>query len=307
MTPLAHSIAKQQLLPVNQRQYRASKAKFSEWRCFDCSPVIDMATILVKKMVGDMRNGDGNLSGTLSFLPAPETWVEWKYTLSAWTQEQSLRSQPSTEFDPRRRIGFLLRDRGDGYAEVSGEMHDLEGKSELSPMFAIPVARNGDEIVKLHDLDHDGSITGTGIPGYGYFAEEPDFPHNGTTFCRGGIWATTYHVLLIYSFLAMVNSPSVVGRKVNRAHAGLQRQLSKLQGAPHGGELRPWTEIILDVTTPTNSLGDQGLGAERLTGKKALHFCRSHLRIQNGRLVRVRGHFRGDASLGIVQSRYKVV
>jgi hypothetical protein len=43
------------------------------------------------------------------------------------------------------------------------------------------------------------------------------------------------------------------------------------------------------------------------TGEKCLHFCRSHLRVRNGRLEQVKAHWRGNPSLGIKQTRYKLV
>lgn len=307
MTPLAHYIAKQQLLPVDQRQYRASSARFSEWHCFDCSPVIEMATILAKKMVEDMRSQRDTLSGALAFLPAPQTWIEWRHTPWSWAEEQRLCSKKQGRFDPRAREGFLLSDRGDGYAEVSSHWFDDGGKRELGAHYALPIACGASDEVKLHSWEHDRSDIPIGIPGYGVFYGEDDFDDIALAQkCIGGIWASTYHALILYACLAMINTPSVVGRRVNRAHAGLQKRLASLRGSPHGGALRPWTEIVLEVTEPRDGAGADACAAERMSGRKALHFCRSHLRIQNGRLTRVRAHWRGDAALGIVQSRYKV-
>jgi hypothetical protein len=38
-----------------------------------------------------------------------------------------------------------------------------------------------------------------------------------------------------------------------------------------------------------------------------MHFCREHLRVVGGRLVRVRAQWRGDATLGVAQSTYRLV
>jgi hypothetical protein len=69
--------------------------------------------------------------------------------------------------------------------------------------------------------------------------------------------------------------------------------------------LRAWTEIVLEVTPPSEA-GALDPGEAHLTGRRALHFCRQHLRIRGGRLELVKAHWRGDAAIGIKQSRYRV-
>ena len=108
----------------------------------------------------------------------------------------------------------------------------------------------------------------------------------------------------IYPLLAIINSPSVIGRQEFPAHKGFEKSLRHSNVIPPGAHLRPWTKITLDVTPPSGEHGEHG-GA-RLTGAKALHYCRTHIRIKNGKLERVRGHWRGDAALGVVRSDYKV-
>lgn len=304
MTPLAHYIAKQQLLPIGERECLAGSARFSDWHCFDCSPVVDMAAILVKKMVEDMKNGRDVVSGTLSFLPAESTWIEWRHTEWSWREKQKVVCGKPKTHDPKNRDGYLLVDRGDQYADVS---HLWEDGRELLPLFTLPIAKNHNDDVVLHDFTPgEGNPDGLGIPGYGYVADEPNAWDESRIGWRSGIWNTTYDAFLLYACLAMINTPNVVGRRVNRAHVGLQKRLAAQPGAAHVGALRPWTEIILDVTEPPDSAGAGAGAAQRMSGRKALHFCRSHLRIQNGRLTKVRAHWRGDAALGIVQSRYKV-
>ncbi|KTQ96970.1 hypothetical protein NS365_23330, partial [Aureimonas ureilytica] len=69
--------------------------------------------------------------------------------------------------------------------------------------------------------------------------------------------------------------------------------------------LNAWTELQLRVASPRDLSRDASVEAH-LTGQRPLHFCRAHLRVRLGRLEVVRSHWRGDASLGIKQTRYRV-
>lgn len=109
------------------------------------------------------------------------------------------------------------------------------------------------------------------------------------------------HWLVVAALLALINTPRLVGRREHCPHRVLTRELAR-----EGAEitLRAWTEVLLELT-PRTSTGDSA-DPERLSGRKCLHFCRSHLRFQNGRLVVVRPHWRGDVGLGVKQSDYRV-
>lgn len=109
----------------------------------------------------------------------------------------------------------------------------------------------------------------------------------------------------ICAVLAMINTPRLIGRRQHMPHAGLQRKLARAMGMTGKFPLRAWTEIKLEVGPP--KLDDGGEHEGRLTGAKALHFCRAHLRVRLGKVEIVRGHWRGDASLGIKRSRYTLV
>lgn len=67
--------------------------------------------------------------------------------------------------------------------------------------------------------------------------------------------------------------------------------------------LNAWTEIMLEMTPPPAPEGPSTCEV-RLSGTKALHFCRAYLRLRLGRLELVSSHWRGDGALGIKQSRY---
>lgn len=110
---------------------------------------------------------------------------------------------------------------------------------------------------------------------------------------------------VLYALLAMVNTPRVIGRRQHMPHAGLQRRLAASLRLPGKYPLHAWHELALEVTPPTPDGGT--LREARLTGGKALHFVRGHLRIRQGRLERVSPHWRGDPALGIKQTRYRLV
>jgi hypothetical protein len=98
----------------------------------------------------------------------------------------------------------------------------------------------------------------------------------------------------------LINSPKVIGRRQFMPHKVLVKNFT-------GGSfpLHAWTEIRLEVSKPPE-IDDGGPHEARLTGRRALHFCRAHLRIRYGQLEYVSPHWRGDPSVGIKQSRYIV-
>ena len=112
--------------------------------------------------------------------------------------------------------------------------------------------------------------------------------------------------LAIYAQLAMIliNSPHIIGRRKHMPHAGLERQLTR---GLAGGKfpLHAWTEINLQVAKPVE-IDDGEPHEAHLTGRRALHFVRKHIRIRLGQLEYVSAHWRGDPSIGIKRSRYTV-
>lgn len=109
----------------------------------------------------------------------------------------------------------------------------------------------------------------------------------------------------LYAVLAIINTPRVIGRRQHMPHRGLERRLTRALGVQGRFPLNAWTEIKLQVASTRDASGDASTEAH-LTGLRALHFCRAHLRIRLGRLEFVSSHWRGDASIGIKQSRYKL-
>lgn len=111
--------------------------------------------------------------------------------------------------------------------------------------------------------------------------------------------------VLLFGALAFINSPRIIGRRQHMPHRGLERELLRQQKVIGKFPLHAWTEIVLEVTPPKEADGQHEYEAH-LTGKRALHFVRAHLRIRDGKLSFVKAHWRGDAALGIKQSRYRL-
>ena len=107
----------------------------------------------------------------------------------------------------------------------------------------------------------------------------------------------------LYGALALINTPRVIGRKQHMPHAGLQKKMAAARGMVGKFPLRGWTELTLAVSPPAVDGQEHEV---RLTGGKALHFCRAHLRIRLGQVELVKPHWRGDPALGIKQTRYRV-
>lgn len=106
------------------------------------------------------------------------------------------------------------------------------------------------------------------------------------------------------AFLSLINTPRIIGRRQHMPHAGLQRQMARAKGMVGKFPLHAWTEIKLEVMSKPAPEGEY---ATHLTGGKALHFCRAHLRIRLGQVEIVSAHWRGDPALGIKQTRYSVI
>jgi hypothetical protein len=111
-------------------------------------------------------------------------------------------------------------------------------------------------------------------------------------------------LLLITLDLIIINTPRIIGRRQHIPHAGLEKNLAKGFGVGKF-PLHAWTEILLQVSKPTE-IDDGEPHEAHLTGKRALHFCRKHIRIRLGQLEYVSAHWRGDPAIGIKRSRYTV-
>ncbi len=205
------------------------------------------------------------------FLPSPYTWIEHK--------------------TKNGRNGVLL------YRNPYGPVNINTMGKMPEPIVARLIAFNADE----SDILFCQNIMFIGITEAGRFAVGQHGEHQETRFddiellARGRSLAAT---------LAIINTPRIIGRRQRMPHAGLQRRIAAAKRMVGKFPLRAWTEIKLEVIPPVID----GIEHEaRLSGGKALHFCRAHLRIRLGKLERVSAHWRGDPSLGIKRSRYVMV
>lgn len=116
---------------------------------------------------------------------------------------------------------------------------------------------------------------------------------------------SVHNTRFLLACLLLINTPKVIGRRQHMPSWALERKLTRGLGVGKF-PLHAWTEIKLDISKPTEI--DDGLPHEaHLTGRRALHFCRAHLRVRSGQLQFVKAHWRGDPAIGIKQSRYKIV
>lgn len=107
---------------------------------------------------------------------------------------------------------------------------------------------------------------------------------------------------LAHNFLVIINTPRIIGREQFMPHRDLERRFIRTFGAGKF-PLHAWTEIKLSINKPPE-IDDGEPHEAHLTGRRALHFCRAHLRLRCGQLEFVTSHWRGDPAIGIKRSRY---
>lgn len=133
-------------------------------------------------------------------------------------------------------------------------------------------------------------LSGDGLIGSKHFRVRP------TT--TGSEWT-----LALYAVLAMINTPRIIGRVQHMPHRGLEKALLANRSLVGKFPLRAWTEIKLHITPPVIAGVPEPVEAH-LTGRKAYHFVKAYTRVSSGKLVAA--YWRGDPSLGIIRSRYRV-
>ena len=182
------------------------------------------------------------------------------------------------------RQAFLLEQDGDCARVTSLFMARADGFVARNPAsITIPMMKS-DEPLGTYTMDRGHPIT-----------DDPEYRPAMDALASG-----------IVALLAMINTPRVIGRRQQMPHAGLQRKLVASRAMVGKFPLRAWTELKLEVSPPRDASSD-GDHETHLTGGKALHFCRCHLRIRLGQLELVSAHWRGDPALGIKRIRYAVV
>jgi len=277
MTPLAHYLTRQLLKRPNERAaiWRHSpnvallKDALSGVHCFEITGAIP----LMQNLADDVGSRDlperaeisERLCGSLAFLPATKTWIEWLHGSG-------------------NRVAYLLEDCGDRLSQFSPHSRGLpEGGWLRATFFCRELAQSHVYLSSTSGDFYDGDVRKASeryIPDY--LAGDRDID-------------TVVPGLLAFLHIALIviNSPRIIAQATHNPHRGLARQVARARDLGFAG-LNPWTEIKLQITKP-REISDGEPHEDQITGKRALHFCRKRLRIlQSGKLTYVREHWRGD-------------
>lgn len=312
MTPLAQKLLKQRILPQARRLNWLSDQMLDELaqaHCFECTDVVDMAKIItavghkdfeqvkIKGETFDMHTIKTQakvqmLAARTSFLPSPNTWIEWL----------------DREDGVKVRRAILLLEQGDGSEDDKKYIIAFDVLEPLSapvgsPLHGAPITLGPSIAFCAGDALISEGYTIIGFKGHVFrtASELSDLGGEEESYIRV---LSASLLTKIVGFLALINTPKIVGRTTHLPHIGLQKRLARAYSMPGKYPLQAWHEIKLHINIPMEFRNEQVEG--HLTGMRALHFCRSYLRIRQGRLELVNWHWRGNPALGIRQTRYRV-
>jgi hypothetical protein len=281
MTPLAHRILKQLTIPPKDRTFkdwpRGTVQAIRDAHYFETTQIIPLAQQLLISMA-DKSDGRGPAREVLGRqVTMASDRLMGKFSQMA--NRLAFLPAPITwiEFEDKeigKRRAFLLND-GVLYQENWITVLCLD-ENGVDHSFSFP--KNGD--MSANVMHGDG----------GLITDEE-------------MLVNSMFLGMCISMLALINTPKVIGRRQHLPHVGLQRALARAHGSVGKYPLQAWTEICLDVGMPDFAEGEH---EARLSGSKALHFCRAHLRLRNGHVEFVRSHWRGDPAIGIKRSRYRL-
>jgi hypothetical protein len=276
VTPLAAYLAGQIVARPKHRRdvwqhpenIKRLQRNFEDAHYFEASECIP----IIGELAGNFKNGGGatdSLFETYSFLPAPKTWIEWK------------------RYDGHRIAMFC--EEIDGHLSAFGSAGLIRCTAFCREM-----------------AEHAGYLSRHGgdyYDGHPGAARERSFPTYLTSL---GKVTDFFPALLsfVHCCILLINSPKIIGRKQHMPNAGLERRLTSVLGAGKF-PLHAWTELKLHVNKPLE-IDDGEPHEAHLTGRRALHFVRKHIRIRRGQLEYVTAHWRGDPAIGIKQTRYVV-
>lgn len=285
MTPLAHQIAKQLTLPIAKRVFhdepRGLLQKLCDAHCFESTKIMPLLpdlldgekdeTAITKFVNGERVKMMGENTVTkFAGLAARLAFLPAPATWIEWTGDEWIGG------NKKARYGWLLVD--DFYSD---------GPREFITCFSTQVT--GCDF--CFSFPKDGNLTDAVTHG----DANPETEEENLT--------KSVYVTILVALLALINTPKIIGRQQHMPHIGLQRALAHAHGGIGKYPLQAWTEIRLEVGVPQFAEGEH---EARLSGAKALHFCRAHLRLRNGRVEFVRAHWRGDPAVGIKRSRYRL-
>lgn len=268
MTPLAYRIVKELTLPPKRRTFIDRCGLLDQMQNVHCFEVSQIYDAAVEMLV-PLATEDAGAQ------PVPEDRME------AVAGRTSFLPAPKTwiEFEAggTSRLGFLLEEQ-DGFAVVQ---------------------------LALQGRGHFGSEDMTFVFGLGARGVDPGYWNASLELDADDEIRVGSYVGALNAILAFINTPKIIGREEFPPHRGLGKKLKAALGAKSDFVIHPWTEIRLQVTPP-EPVGDADGANGHLTGQRALHFCRSHLRFRNGRLEIVRAHWRGSIEAGFRPATYRV-
>lgn len=266
MTPFAREIAGDLLKPVAKRN---AADHVGMTRLMAGAHFFELTAVFpMLRDVSEKFEDDFAEPGHLAFLPAPKTWLEW--------------SQPARR-DGRIvgsvSVGILLVEQPDlcrASVYMARKYSAVRAPYEADKLAELGLATNGTPSPERLTItcSHDGN-------------DRRAFMHD-----------------VIYAALTIINSPKVINRRQHQPDRGFERALNAHRGLTGSFPLHAWTEILLSVNT--HDAAGSAPASAHLTGARALHFCRSFVRVRLGQIEIVRSHWRGDASIGIKRSRYTV-
>jgi hypothetical protein len=289
-SPLAMKVLKDLSRRESDREYDLYdlEGKLYDFHCFEVSDIHSLADEMALQIV----NGSVPYDCGFTFLPAARTWIEWKDQDDGCRRAFFL-EQETGKYGEYAKIVEVVENQEMGRIPewVNDELRSATG--EVSPKAA---NRFGQSIV------WEKRTTANEL---GYILPLLDPSRHPVSHAHLLTEARQQDLALIAVLLSLINTPRTIGRRQHMPHRGLQKTLLKSRAIIGKFPLHAWTEILLHVTETKDLSNNESVEAH-LTGSKALHFCRAHLRVKYGRVEVVRGHWRGDASLGIKRSRYKV-
>jgi hypothetical protein len=220
---------------------------------------------------------------TMTFLPATRTWIEYQ-NLETGTREAMLLINEAGS--AARAAGFVWLIGGSdwiGAAEKHGTL--MLDADEIVPVLTASNREFGETVDKGRNYPQLAS-------------EIPDIE-------KRGLYGKLFVTAEVYALLGMINTPRVFQRLAHEPHAGLQRKMVAAKPLVGKFPLGAWTEILLKVPAPKGEQSVKGDGGY-LSGERALHWCRAHLRYRLGQWEIVSDHWRGNPALGMKQSRYRL-
>jgi hypothetical protein len=274
------------------------------WTCahqckfFECSEVTQIAYPIAKKMRDAFDKYD-KVDQRLAFLPAEWTWIEIEspgYGDQNQTDEEraSLINEYQIYAKPwtyTYRTAFILI-AGHGVTHMATKRLHLSYETPRLPgpriwrvreLPPLPLVHSGLKPQRTMAVESaDGRVT--------HQYDKPTSRADDFT---------------MYSLLALINSPRIIGQQTHWPHQRDERERLKKMKLVGKFPLRAWTEIVLKVAPPENR-SDEPEEERHLTGERCLHFCRTYLRVRNGQLEYIDGHWRGNPALGMKRSRYRL-